>query len=151
MRDLSGFNGWLKVCFISSLYLMILSLGGIALSIWSMGAYPDWMGLSVLIVLDLALGLYFLWRILATLKTPSEESPNKVVMLFLWMMGVSVVFIFMSWIFWKLSWSPLEIKTRHVMQWLGRTMLPFLVWSAYFKKSVRVKIHYKKNADLNFL
>ena len=151
MKDLNGFAGWLKVCYISCLLMIILSLGGIGLAGWSIGVYPDWQGLAVLIALDLVIGMYFIWRIMVSLKTPAEESPNRIVMLFLWMMGVSVALIFMSWIFWKLDWSPLEIKTRHVMQWLGRTMLPFLVWSAYFKMSVRVKNHYKKNADLSFL
>ncbi|MDH4127516.1 MAG: hypothetical protein OEV44_02095 [Spirochaetota bacterium] len=153
VKSLEEFAGWLRFIQAVNWVLIIFGVFGIGFLVFLVIRDIAGLPVAIFIIIDLIVTIYLTFKIIKLLKERSSESPNKIIMLFLWILAATVICVVLEWLMSLIFQIPsyLNVSSKMAIKLVGRPLIPFLFCSAYFKQSKRVKAYYGSNASLSFL
>lgn len=152
-KPLNEFGGWINFVKILNLIILFFGIVGIGFLIYLIANDISVLPVAAFIIIDFIITIIIILKINKLLKVRSNIIPNKVIILFLWILGITSACVLVEWIMSSVFHVPLYINlnSKLAIKLIGKSLLPFLFCAAYFKQSKRVLAYYGANANLSFL
>lgn len=153
-KPLNEFGGWLR--FFQVVNLIGVIIFPIILLLVVIGTFTDYNYKnaveSLVTMVDIAISVYFSIRILQIIKKRDISVPAAIIKYLLLIMIFSLVFLAIEIpiILWANDGQWTQADTASARSSL-QTVVSYLIWSAYFRKSKRVDLYYgnKKLDEIN--